>query len=121
MAVFPNRCEGGTNLVAMEAMACGLPTYVSYNTGQKDLVDLIQCGAFRTQKTVKPSVSMQTVQDWGETDVDEVVEAMEYVYANRAQAKGDAAIVSERVRQDWNWSALNEGLLQTVCGGKAQP
>ena len=59
VAVFPNRCEGGTNLVAMEAMACGVPTYVSYNTGQKDLVDLIGCGALRAQKTVKPSIGLQ--------------------------------------------------------------
>lgn len=36
-AVFPNRCEGGTNLVAMEAMACGLPTAVSSGHGHDDL------------------------------------------------------------------------------------
>ncbi len=65
MAVFPNRCEGGTNLVAMEAMACGVPTYVAYNTGQKDLVDLIGCGAFRTQKPVKPSPDMNTRRGLG--------------------------------------------------------
>ena len=38
VAVFPNRCEGGTNLVAMECMACGIPTILSNNTGHKDLV-----------------------------------------------------------------------------------
>ena len=27
--LFPNRCEGGTNLVAMEAMASGLPVILS--------------------------------------------------------------------------------------------
>jgi hypothetical protein len=25
VGIFPNRCEGGTNLVAMECMACGMP------------------------------------------------------------------------------------------------
>jgi len=117
LAVFPNRCEGGTNLVAMEAMACGVPTYVSYNTGQKDLVDLIGCGAFRSQKPVKPSISMQTVQDWGETDVDEVVAAMEDVYTNREQSRRDAAAAAERMK-DWSWGALNEKLLQIVCDGR---
>ena len=117
MAVFPNRCEGGTNLVAMEAMACGVPTYVSYNTGQKDLVDLIGCGAFHTQGEVKASVAMQTVQDWGETDVDEVVAAMEHVYTNREQSMRDAAVVADRMK-GWAWSGLNEKLLEIVCDGK---
>lgn len=119
MAVFPNRCEGGTNLVAMESMACGIPTYVSYNTGQKDLVDLIGCGAFRTQRPVKPSATMQTVEDWGETDVEEVLAAMERVYANREQARSEAAQVAARMK-DWSWSKLNEKLLQIVCDGKTE-
>jgi glycosyltransferase involved in cell wall biosynthesis len=38
-AVFPNRCEGGTNLVAMECLACGIPTVLSANTGHLDLID----------------------------------------------------------------------------------
>ncbi|MBY0510388.1 MAG: glycosyltransferase family 4 protein, partial [Rhodospirillaceae bacterium] len=38
LAVFPNRCEGGTNLVAMEAMACGVPVALSRNTGHLDLI-----------------------------------------------------------------------------------
>lgn len=36
-ALFPNRFEGGTNLVAMEAMACGVPAFVRHETGQCDL------------------------------------------------------------------------------------
>ena len=119
MAVFPNRCEGGTNLVAMEAMACGVPTYVSYNSGQKDLVDLIGCGAFTSQKPVKPTMMMQTVQDWGETEVDETLAAMEKVYTDRAAAKRDAAIVAERMKE-WSWGALNEKLLQIVCDGRTE-
>ncbi len=119
MAVFPNRCEGGTNLVAMEAMACGVPTYVSYNTGQKDLVDLIGCGSFRSQGVVKPSNSMKTVEDWGETEVDEVVQAMERTYTNRAQSRLAAADVATKMR-DWAWSDLNEKLLQIVCDGKTE-
>ncbi|MDX2027964.1 MAG: glycosyltransferase family 4 protein [Alphaproteobacteria bacterium] len=117
MAVFPNRCEGGTNLVAMEAMACGVPTYVSYNTGQKDLVDLIGCGAFKTQRSVKPTSDMMSVEDWGETDVDEVVAAMEYVYNNREDARREAQKVAANVAA-WEWGPLNEKLLEIVCDGK---
>ena len=114
VAVFPNRCEGGTNLVAMEAMACGVPVYVSYNTGQKDLVDMLGCGAFRTQKPVKPTQSMQTLQDWGETEVDEVVAAFEYVYDHRVETTGKAAAIAEKMK-GWEWGLQNEKLLEIVC------
>jgi glycosyltransferase involved in cell wall biosynthesis len=117
VAVFPNRCEGGTNLVAMEAMACGVPTYVAYNTGQKDLVDLIGCGGFKTQKTVQPSSGMPTLQDWGDTNVDEVVEALEYVYTHRDEAKQKAASIAGKMSA-WEWGPLNEKLLSIVCDQK---
>jgi len=115
VAIFPNRSEGGTNLVAMEAMACGVPTYVSYNTGQKDLVDLIGCGAFRQQKPVKAVPNMASVEDWGETDVEEVVEALERVYSNRQDAARRAAEVAHKVAS-WEWGSMNEKLLKVVCG-----
>ena len=38
VALFPNRCEGGTNLVAMEAAAVGVPVVLSANTGHLDVI-----------------------------------------------------------------------------------
>jgi glycosyltransferase involved in cell wall biosynthesis len=38
IAVFPNRAEGGTNLVAMECIASGIPTILNPETGQRDLL-----------------------------------------------------------------------------------
>jgi hypothetical protein len=32
LAVFPNRCEGGTNLVAMECLAAGVPTVLGLSS-----------------------------------------------------------------------------------------
>lgn len=113
IALFPNRAEGGTNLVAMEAMACGVPTYVADNTGQKDLIELFGCGALHAQNKVKTSANMMSVEDWGETDVDEVVAAMESVYANREIAKTEALKVSEKAR-GFDWPAVNDKLLDVV-------
>lgn len=117
VAVFPNRCEGGTNLVAMEAMACGVPTYVAYNTGQKDIVDLMGAEALRQQKPVKATPEMNTVMDWGESDVEEVVEAFERVYTNRTDVLQKASRVAEGMKA-WEWGALNEKLLKIVCDQK---
>lgn len=37
VALFPNRVEGGTNFVAMECIATGVPTFVRLGFGQDDL------------------------------------------------------------------------------------
>lgn len=116
MAIFPNRCEGGTNLVAMEAMACGVPTFVSNNTGQSDLIEMLGCGSFNSQSPVKAAPKMSTTEDWGETDVDEVVAAMEKVYNERESSIREAAAIAEKIK-NFDWSIVNETLLDTVFSG----
>jgi glycosyltransferase involved in cell wall biosynthesis len=114
-AIFPNRCEGGTNLVAMEAMACGVPTIVANNTGQKDLVDLLGARAFETQTPIKASPGMACTDDWMETDPDEIVEMLEDIYTNTSKARNDAAIMAKKIKE-WDWGPLNEKLLTCVLG-----
>jgi glycosyltransferase involved in cell wall biosynthesis len=41
VALFPNRAEGGTNQVAMECIACGVPTILSANTGHRDIMQAL--------------------------------------------------------------------------------
>ncbi len=113
-AIFPNRCEGGTNLVAMEAMACGVPTFVSNNTGQRDLVDLLGASAFEDQRPVKVPPSMPTTEGWGETDPGEVVAALERVYTQRDESRFAALRIAEKIK-DWDWGLQNEKLLARVC------
>jgi glycosyltransferase involved in cell wall biosynthesis len=100
VAVFPNRCEGGTNLVAMECMACGLPCIISNNTGH---VELIATGGTLPllRQGPLPHRSAHT-EGWAESDVDEIVEALEYVWANReaAQQRGAAAA---QAMAGWSW------------------
>jgi glycosyltransferase involved in cell wall biosynthesis len=77
-AVFPNRCEGGTNLVAMECMACGVPTILSANTGHLDLIQDDTVFALEEQRPGRDrEASIDDVPGWGESSVDEVVEALE--------------------------------------------
>jgi hypothetical protein len=40
VAVFPNRCEGGTNLAAMETIAANILTWATLGTGQRDLANV---------------------------------------------------------------------------------
>ena len=89
VALFPNRAEGGTNLVAMECMACGVPVILSRNTGHLDLIhhDESQPTCL-TLDDQKPVVTSDIGTDgWGESQVDEIVDRLEFAYQNRDQLR----------------------------------
>lgn len=101
LAVFPNRCEPGTNLVAMEAMACGVPVVLSANTGHLDLIGDDRTYALSRQQPV-PDPTGNT-RYWGESDVEELVEAMEHAYQNRAAARERGLAGSHWVLNNRRW------------------
>jgi tetratricopeptide (TPR) repeat protein/glycosyltransferase involved in cell wall biosynthesis len=114
VALFPNRCEGGTNLVAMECMAAGIPTIVSANTGHQDLLATGGCFALRRQRNVKcPSRHFAGVDGWGESDVDEVVELLERLYADRALA-AERAAVGAAAMANLTWERQVKELLKVI-------
>ncbi|NEQ50316.1 MAG: TIGR03032 family protein [Leptolyngbya sp. SIO3F4] len=102
VALFPNRAEGGTNLVAMECMACGVPTILSANTGHLDLIDSDCCYPLQHQAPVTPYDQLVGVEGWGESDVDEVLEHLERVYCDRTEAK-QKGTAAAHLMQDWTW------------------
>ena len=112
-AVFTNRCEGGTNLVAMESMACGIPTILSANTGHLDLIHRNNCYPLSSQRRVKPTAHFPGIQGWGESDVDEVVEALEQVYTNREAAKR-RGLAAAKFMLDWTWEKQVNRFLNVI-------
>ena len=110
VALFPNRCEGGTNLVAMEALACGVPTILSANTGHLDLIDNRHCYPLTEQRPVERPEFFQGVEGWGESDVDEIVERLEEVYQDRDEASQKAQAAAAFML-DWTW----EKLIRRLC------
>lgn len=87
VAVFPNRAEGGTNLVAMECMACGVPAILSQNTGHLDLIGDDNCYPLVDQRAVENRWnSVGDLKCWGESQVEEVVERLEQAFADRTEA-----------------------------------
>jgi glycosyltransferase involved in cell wall biosynthesis len=102
-ALFPNRCEGGTNLVAMEAMAMGLPTLLADNTGQCDLLSEIGGIPLTRQGQAAAPHPGAGVEGWGESDIEEILAALEVVYAGRGTLPDQAARM-----MGWNWDAQNE-------------
>ena len=62
----------------------------------------------------KPAPDMPTLQDWGETDPDAVVAALEKIYTDRADAAAYATVCAEKIKT-WDWGPQNEKILQLVC------
>ncbi len=112
VAVFPNRGEGGTNLAAMECLACGIPTIISANTGHLDIVGDRHCYPLRHQSPAKPRGPFVGVEGWGESEVNEVVAALEQVYQDRTEAKQKGAAAAEFM-QDWTWAKQ----VRRICDG----
>jgi glycosyltransferase involved in cell wall biosynthesis len=110
VAIFPNRCEGGTNLVAMETLALGVPSLLSANTGHMDLLDR-QIGFALVDQTPVPEASSNPDYDvWGESSVDEIVERLEAVYRNR-EAFREVALAHARLMEDLSWTRQIDRLL----------
>jgi glycosyltransferase involved in cell wall biosynthesis len=80
-ALAPSRAEACTNLLAKEAMACGLPLIIAPNTGVKDLVADGNCVALTRQEPVRGFDQCGT-EGWGESDAEEIVDALERFYSD---------------------------------------
>lgn len=86
VALQPSRAEACTSLPAKEAMACGVPVIAAFNTGMMDLVTDDNCIALRSQARITDGEGAST-DGWGESDVEEIVAALEFVYERRERAK----------------------------------
>ncbi len=119
LAVFPNRAEGGTNLVAMEAMACGIPTILSANTGHLDLIAGAEdvgepvCWALANQIPIGQIAEMPALEGWGETTDDDLLEAMEAAYADRDESRRRGAAAA-RFMAGWSWEAQTRKMVSLI-------
>ncbi|MBF0334448.1 MAG: glycosyltransferase family 4 protein [Alphaproteobacteria bacterium] len=108
-ALFPNRCEGATNLVAMECMGCGVPVVISANTGHRDIIRDGMCYPLNDQRPVDDPRGDR--RGWGESSVEETVEALEQIYQNREEARRRAALAMEFVHKERTWRKFAEAFV----------
>lgn len=87
IAIFPNRCEGGTNLVMMEYMARGKPVIASYNSGHKDILSENNAIHIKSFKPLTRTVNGVRQAIWEEPDLDETINQLEWAYHNREEIK----------------------------------
>ncbi|HYD31524.1 MAG TPA: glycosyltransferase family 4 protein [Azospirillaceae bacterium] len=114
VAVFPNRGEGGTNLVAMECMACGVLVILSKNTGHLDLIEDGNSYVLEQQKPLPgQGAGVGDTAGWGESEVDEIVEALEAAWRNREDARRRGAKGAEKLA-GWSWANQTAKLKEAI-------
>lgn len=104
IGLFPNRGEGGNNLVMCEYMACGRPVIASDMTGH---ADVITAGNALPLSTYRPYHYRHHAEGvWFEPSVDEIVSNLEYAYGHRSELrrKGLQA-AADMARLTWRGAA----------------
>ncbi len=113
IGIFPNRCEGGTNLVMMEYMACGKPVIASYNTGHKDILTEENSLPIFTMKSFERYSNNKKIARWYEPDFDEIVEKLEYAYLNRNEIRNIGKQAGKDLK-NFTWKKSAEQLLNQI-------
>jgi len=117
VGLFPNRCEGGTNLVAMETMACGIPAILSANTGHLDLLAEPDAATPLTrQQPVRGRCPLyRGTEGWGESDVAEIVERLEEAYRDRRTSRERGERGARCMHRVWTWQQRTAEILALLA------
>lgn len=114
IGLFPNRCEGGTNLVMMEYMACGKPVVASFNTGHKDILNESNSLPLKEMQPLRLySKQNELWADWFEPSVDEVIEKIEWAYNNKQELLEKGKKAGEDLK-NFTWQNSAKKLLEII-------
>ena len=114
IGLFPNRCEGGTNLVLMEYMACGRPVIAANTSGHRDIVNAENAILLNELRPFNLTDGQgRLIARWEEADIEEIVAAVEYAYHHRQEI----ARLGQRAGEDlarFTWAASASQLLEHI-------
>jgi glycosyltransferase involved in cell wall biosynthesis len=113
VGVFASRCEGATNLVMMEYMACGRPVIATDFAGHRDILSEGNSLALRRGQPLPMRRDGRQVATWREPDVDELLENLETAYRDRdrLRALGRQAAVDLK---GWSWGSVARSFLELL-------
>jgi glycosyltransferase involved in cell wall biosynthesis len=116
VGVFPNRCEGATNMVLVEALASGVPCVATVGHGHGMLAHAVLpiasrgqvprgCRVFGTQDL--------TADGWTEADPADVAQAV--IDALDADVSGrGAGMLHQDAWHGWTWHALGDQMFAAI-------
>jgi glycosyltransferase involved in cell wall biosynthesis len=102
--LFPNRCEGGSNLVLMEYMACGKPAIVANTSGHRDVANATNALLLRDLRPLSVAQDEAIVAVWDEPNLDEILAQLEWAYDHR-DALNTLGAAAGRSMEHFTWQA----------------
>ncbi len=114
IGLFPNRCEGGTNLVLMEYMACAKPVIASNNSGHKDIVN--ERNALLLNRMSPFNVmdgKGEVIARWQDPSLDEIVAHLEHAYHDRQKIR-QIGVQAGIDLKNFTWAHSAQRLLQII-------
>ncbi len=114
IGVFPNRCEGGTNLVLMEYMACARPVIASYTSGHTDILTDDNSLPLKLTKPFRLyNKDNKLWADWEDISITELVDKLEFAYHNRKKIREIGEKAGEDLKK-FTWANSGKELLRIV-------
>jgi glycosyltransferase involved in cell wall biosynthesis len=92
----------------MEAMACGVPTILSANTGH---LDLLKDGTALALKDQRPT---PTAPGWCESNIEEILAALEILYTGRTRAAQIGA-AGAQLLSGLSWAKTAAEMKRIIC------
>lgn len=107
VGLFPNRCEGGNNMVMCEYMACGRPVIASPMTGHQDVVNVGNALCLTSHEPIVAVQDGAPAGVWFEGSVDEMLALLESAYQDRSMLARLAAAAGNSMKKlSWHEAAL---------------
>ncbi len=117
LGLFPNRCEGGTNLVLMEYMAYGKPVIASYNSGHRDVINKDNSIMINNMKPLDINKNGARIAIWDDPDLDETISHLEWAYQHRDELGPYGSQAGNDLKK-LTWKKSAEQFVDIIAGSK---
>ena len=114
--IFPSRGEG-FGLPPLEAMATGLPTILSNNTGMADFCNPkynYPINKMTAQPAKRFPKAWGNVGNWFDPDPKEIQAIMKHVYENQDEAREKGKAAAKWVKNNWTYDNSAKKLIDTL-------
>ena len=107
VGIFPNRCEGGNNMVMCEYMACGRTVIASDATGHADVITTQNALPLTNYSPViTHDAAGRPSGIWQEASLEELIEQLEFAYGNRNVCVRKGQVAADDMKQlSWKKAA----------------